>query len=127
MKPLRVATLTRYLPYLLLIPASLPAQYDVLIKNGKIVDGSGNPWFYGDVAVRGETIAAIGKLTGATARETIDAHGLVIAPGFIDIHSHGRRGIFSVPTAENCAKALPPLLKVLTVVPPFLSSRSSTS
>ena len=91
----------RYLLCLLLTPASLFAQYDVLIKNGKIVDGTGNPWFYGDVAVRGDTIAAMGKLTGATASETIDAHGLVVAPGFIDIHSHGRRGIFTVPTAEN--------------------------
>jgi dihydroorotase/N-acyl-D-amino-acid deacylase len=86
---------------LLVLPALLFAQYDVLIANGKIVDGTGNPWFYGDVAIRGDTIAAIGKFTGATARDTIDAHGMVIAPGFIDIHSHGRRGIFDVPTAEN--------------------------
>lgn len=87
--------------WLLMVPGLLCAQYDVLITNGKIVDGTGNPWFYGDIAIRGDSIAAIGKLTGATARETIDAHGLVIAPGFIDVHSHGRRGIFDVPTAEN--------------------------
>ena len=55
----------RYL-WLLLIPASLCAQYDVLITNGKIVDGAGNPWFYGDIAVRGDSIAAIGH-----ARELI--------------------------------------------------------
>ena len=69
--------------------------------NGRIVDGAGSPWFYGDVAIRGDSIAAIGKLTGATARETIEARGRFVAPGFIDIHSHGRRGIFDVPTAEN--------------------------
>jgi N-acyl-D-amino-acid deacylase len=87
--------------WLLSIPGLLCAQFDVLIANGKIVDGTGNPWFYGDIGIRGDSIAAIGKLTGATARETIDARGLVVAPGFIDIHSHGRRGIFEVPTAEN--------------------------
>jgi dihydroorotase/N-acyl-D-amino-acid deacylase len=87
--------------WLLLLPGLLCAQYDVLIKNGKIVDGTGNPWFYGDVAIRGDSIAAIGKLSGATARETVDVHGQVIAPGFIDIHSHGRRGIMEVPTAES--------------------------
>jgi dihydroorotase/N-acyl-D-amino-acid deacylase len=87
--------------FLILFPGLMFAQYDLLIMNGRVVDGTGNPWFYGDVAVRGDTIAAIGKLTGATARETIDARGRVVAPGFIDIHSHGRRGIFDVPTAEN--------------------------
>jgi N-acyl-D-amino-acid deacylase len=87
--------------WLLCIPGTLWAQFDVLIANGRIVDGTGNPWFYGDIGIRGDTIAAIGKLNGATARQTIDARGLVVAPGFIDIHSHGRRGLFDVPTAEN--------------------------
>ncbi len=63
--------------WLLFVPGCLCAQYDVLIANGRIVDGTGNPWFYGDLAIRGDAIAAIGKLTGATARETIDAGGLV--------------------------------------------------
>ena len=87
--------------WLLLLPGLLHGQFDVLITHGRIVDGTGNPWFYGDVGIRGDSIAAIGKLDGATARETLDARGKVVAPGFIDIHSHGRRGIFDVPTAEN--------------------------
>ena len=76
-------------------------RYDILLTNAKIVDGSGGPWFYGDVGIRGDTIAALGYVPGATAATTIDAKGLIVAPGFIDIHSHGRRGIGQVPTAEN--------------------------
>ena len=59
--------------------------YDVIIKNGRIIDGSGNPWVSGDVAIRGDRIAKIGKLNGANARRIIDAHNLVVAPGFIDM------------------------------------------
>src|SRR3954463_6952803 len=88
--------------YLLLLPFLVHAQtYDLLIQNGKIFDGAGNPWFYGDIAVRGDTIGAIGHLPGAKAAVRIDARGLAVAPGFIDIHSHGRRGIFQVPDAAN--------------------------
>lgn len=84
--------------------AQQPGQtqpYDVLIRNGRIVDGTGAAWFRADVALRGDTIAAIGKLDGATARRVIDANGQIIAPGFIDTHSHGRRMIFEEPKAEN--------------------------
>src|SRR5258708_8534797 len=59
--------------------------YDVIIKNGKIIDGSGNPWVSGDVAIRGDRIAKIGKLNGTNDRRIIDAHNLVVAPGFIDM------------------------------------------
>jgi dihydroorotase/N-acyl-D-amino-acid deacylase len=76
-------------------------RYDILITGAKIVDGSGDPWFYGDVGIRGDTIAAVGLLPNATASTVVDGRGLVAAPGFIDIHSHGRRGIGQVPTAEN--------------------------
>src|SRR5262245_9055500 len=63
-------------------------QYDLLIRNGRIVDGSGNPWFHGDVAVRGDRVAAVGRVPPGAARREIDAKGLVVAPGFIDMHSH---------------------------------------
>src|SRR5579871_4060646 len=62
--------------------------YDVVIRHGKIVDGSGNPWFYGDVAIRGERIVAVGRVPQAKAKREIDARGLIVAPGFIDMHSH---------------------------------------
>ncbi len=78
-----------------------PDRFDLLITGGRIVDGSGTPWYLADIGIRGDTIAAIGVLDTASAPVRIDARGLVAAPGFIDIHSHGRRGIFSVPTAEN--------------------------
>src|SRR5262245_16998038 len=70
-----------------LAPAAEPA-YDLLIRRGRIVDGSGNPWFVGDVAVRGDRIVAVGRAPFGTAKREIDAAGFVVAPGFIDIHSH---------------------------------------
>jgi N-acyl-D-amino-acid deacylase len=76
-------------------------RFDVLITNAKVVDGSGAPWFLGDIGIKGDSITALGRLADATAATRVDARGLVVAPGFIDIHSHGRRGIFNVPTAEN--------------------------
>src|SRR5437667_5951044 len=67
--------------------AAEPA-YDLLIRRGRIVDGTGNPWFHGDVAVRDGRIAAVGRVPPGKARHEIDAQGLLVAPGFIDIHSH---------------------------------------
>ncbi len=88
----------------LALAASLLAQaptYDILITNARIVDGTGTPWYRGEVAVKGDTIVAVGAKVPGTAQRTIDAGGQVIAPGFIDTHTHARRGIFEVPTADN--------------------------
>ena len=63
-------------------------DFDVLIKNGKVVDGTGNPGFYGDVGIIDDTVAEIGDLASKTATRTIDAAGLVVSPGFIDLHTH---------------------------------------
>jgi N-acyl-D-aspartate/D-glutamate deacylase len=69
--------------------APLAAQdFDLLIQNGRIADGTGNPMYLGDLAISNGRIAAMGRLTGKTARRTIDAKGLTVAPGFIDIHNH---------------------------------------
>jgi dihydroorotase/N-acyl-D-amino-acid deacylase len=80
--------------------------YDVVITGGRIVDGSGNPWFHGDVGIRGDRIARIaprGGLSAANARRRIDATGLVVAPGFIDIQSHSRNA-FLVGDARVVSK-----------------------
>src|SRR5579864_8023871 len=61
------------------------AGYDIVIRNGHIIDGTGSPWYSGDVGIRGGHIAAIGTLSGAAARRTIDARGMVVTPGFIDM------------------------------------------
>ena len=76
-------------------------NFDLLIRNGKIIDGTGNPWFYGDVGIKGDTILAVGHLEGRTARRIIDARNLVVAPGFIDIHTHCDLGLGSLPTNSN--------------------------
>lgn len=77
------------------------ADYDLLITNARIVDGSGNPWFRGDVGVRDGRVASIGRLPGASAYKTVDAAGRVLAPGFIDVHTHVEGGIEKVPRGDN--------------------------
>ena len=87
---------------LLLIYSTLNAQQaDILIKNGKILDGTGNSWFYGDLAVQNGKIIAVGRLTKFTAAKIIDAKGLVVAPGFIDVHTHIEGEEKRNPTADN--------------------------
>jgi N-acyl-D-amino-acid deacylase len=81
----------------LVIAAALGAQpsapaYDLVIRNGRILDGTGNPWFPADVAVKDGRIAAVGRLANAQATTVVDAAGKYVAPGFIDIHSHADDG-----------------------------------
>lgn len=83
-------------------PLTLLAQdYDLLLKGGRIVDGTGNGWFYGDVGISKGKITGIGNLSGSSAERVIDVKGLIVAPGFIDVHAHIERNDLIVPTADN--------------------------
>ena len=86
-----------------MLPLFAVAQesFDLLIKNGRIVDGTGTPWYEADVGIVGDRITRVGNLSGATAPKVIDATDLIVAPGFIDPHTHALRGIFAVPNAES--------------------------
>lgn len=84
-----MATLKLYLiaGILLMVPA-MAAEFDVLIRGGRLLDGSGTPWVYADLGIKGDRIAALGRLQGASAKTVIEAAGLYVSPGFIDGHSH---------------------------------------
>ena len=87
---------------LLVLPAlAAAADYDVLIRNARVVDGAGNAWFRADVAVKDGRIAAIGHLPGATAVRMIDAKQRIVAPGFIDVHTHVEGNVERNPRADN--------------------------
>jgi N-acyl-D-aspartate/D-glutamate deacylase len=81
-------------------PPGTPS-YDLVIQGGTLVDGSGNRAWQADVAVQGDRIAAIGDLTSATRKRTIDAKGLVVAPGFIDMHNHSDDSLLDEPKCES--------------------------
>lgn len=102
-------TITRTRPLLMaalfvIVVVSLSAQrptYDVLIRGARIVDGTGNPWFSGEIAIKDGRIAAVGHLGSATATRVIDATGLVAAPGFIDLHTHSDLTLLADGTAQS--------------------------
>src|SRR5262245_19292991 len=77
--------------------------YDLVLRNARIVDGTGSPWYRGDIAISGDRIAQIAPLITGPANRVIDLSDLVAAPGFIDLHTHAARstGIFAGPTADN--------------------------
>ena len=82
---------------LLLLAASIclaqEVDYDIIIRGGRIVDGTGNPWYPADVAIKDGRIAAVGRLEGKNAGSVLDAAGLYVTPGFIDTHTHSDRGL----------------------------------
>jgi N-acyl-D-amino-acid deacylase len=83
---------------------SMSEEYDILIKNATIVDGTGSPAYKGALSVQGERIAAIGKVEGelkGDAKNVIDAEGLTVTPGFIDVHNHGDLSILYYPKADG--------------------------
>ena len=77
------------------------ADYDLVIRNARVIDGTGNPWYRADVALSSGKIAAIGKLAQASAARTIDAKDRVLAPGVIDVHTHVEGGVEKVPGGDN--------------------------
>ena len=79
----------------------LAQDADLLIKNGKVLDGTGNSWFYADVAIKNGKIIKVGKVNDLKATQTIDASGLMVAPGFIDVHTHIEGGEADNPQANN--------------------------
>jgi N-acyl-D-amino-acid deacylase len=83
------------------VGAQGPPVYDLVIRGGRVLDGAGNPWVLADVAVSRDAVAAVGPGLPGKGQHEIDARGLVVSPGFIDIHTHAGRGIFEVPTADN--------------------------
>lgn len=76
-------------------------QFDLIIKNGRVIDGTGNPWFAADIGVKDGKIAKIGNLASVKGKKTIDADGMIVSPGFIDIHNHSDNELLTLPKAEN--------------------------
>lgn len=94
------------------IEAADKEPFDILIKNGRILDGTGNPWYYADIGIVDDEITWIGKSKQATARKVVDAEGLYVSPGFIDVHSHAASGLSS----ESLSHARPLLAQGITTV-----------
>lgn len=92
----------KFLLIFLFISTTLFSQTaDILITNGRILDGTGNSWYYGDIAVKDGKIIKTGNLAGYKADVTIDAKKMIVAPGFIDVHTHIEGDEFKNPTANN--------------------------
>lgn len=90
LRPAAAALLLVWVPFW---GAQDPSAFDLRIVNGRVLDGTGNPWITADIGVRQGRIAAMGALRGAAAARTIDANGRYVTPGFIDVHSHAREGL----------------------------------
>ncbi len=86
--------------------------FDILIKNGRILDGTGNPWYYADIGINEDRIVWVGKSDDVTANVTLDAEGLYVSPGFIDVHSHAGSGLAS----ESLSHGQPLLAQGITSV-----------
>lgn len=90
-----------FLSFLLFSCAPTSQQYDLVIKNGTIISGTGEVGYASDVGIEGKKIAKIGRIKESQGIRVIDAQGLIVAPGFIDVHTHCDRGITESPTVDN--------------------------
>jgi len=77
------------------------AEFDIVIHGGRLIDGTGNPWFYGDVAIKGGKIAGIGKIDPDSGQRSISAKGRVVTPGYIDMHTHSDQPLIADGNAES--------------------------
>ena len=97
-----------FLSVFYLTPAGFSKQnavtYDTIIKNGRIVDGTGNPWFKADIGIIKDKVTKIGFIPAEMGITVIEANGRFVAPGFIDIHSHGERSILEDRSVHNMVK-----------------------
>jgi dihydroorotase/N-acyl-D-amino-acid deacylase len=98
---LRICAALAIASTVVLQPHAQEPALDLILRGGHIVDGTGNPWFTGDVGIRADRIAAVGNLAAAKARRDIDARGLVAAPGFIDMHTHSDLTLLDDGNAES--------------------------
>lgn len=94
------------------IGAQTPPRFDILIRNGHVYDGTGNPWILADIGITGDRILALGRLPNASATKVIDAAGLAVTPGFIDVHSHAGSGL----ATEALKQGQPVLAQGITTV-----------
>src|SRR4029453_5081518 len=86
---------------LALAVAFQPPAFDLVILNGHVVDGTGSPWYAADVGIRDGRIAAIGRLAGAAAKQTVAARGKIVAPGFIDMLGQSELTVLVEPTLPS--------------------------
>ncbi|WP_421828658.1 N-acyl-D-amino-acid deacylase family protein [Larkinella sp.] len=92
----------KHLLYVLFISTfSYGQSFDLVIKNGRVVDGTGNPWYYADVAIQNGKVARIGSIPATEGKTVIDARNQIVAPGFIDVHTHVEGSLQDRPGAEN--------------------------
>src|ERR1700674_45173 len=96
----------RFITALFLLCASSAQPYDLLITGGRVLDGTGNPAIYADVAIQNGKIAAIGRLRGSASARTVDAKGKDVCPGFMDMHSHADGGLASEDRRRRAAPNL---------------------
>ena len=81
------------------------AEFDIVIHGGRLIDGTGNPWFYGDVGIKSGKIASIGKIKPEFGQRSISAKGRIVTPGYIDMHTHSDQPLIADGNAESKVRA----------------------
>src|SRR5688500_6621807 len=104
-QPLIYLVMKYFITFILILPITFSSfsqtEADILIINGRILDGSGNSWYYGDIAIKNGKILRVGRFDSISSNKLIDAKNAIVAPGFIDVHTHIEGGELRTPTADN--------------------------